>query len=130
VRANELGRVFGAETGFRIARDPDTVRAPDLAFVSHSRLPAGRSPDGYLDLAPDLVVEIVSPSDRAQDVQEKMQDWMQAGSRLGWLFYPARQPVAVYRSATEVHLLGPDDELDGGDVLPGFRCPVRDFFPG
>lgn len=97
-------------------------------------LPSRRSgsptlPDGYLDLAPDLVVEVVSPSDRAKYVQENVFDWLDAGARLVLVLYPSRKAVAAYRSRTDVRLLEPQDTLDIGDLLPGFSCPVRSVFP-
>ncbi len=127
VDAHELGSVFAAETGFKIGRNPDTVRAPDVAFVAAERLPT-ELPDGYMDLAPDLVVEVVSPSDSARYVQEKVFDWLEAGARVVLVVYPSRQSIAAYRSRTDVRLLGPGDALDLNDVLPGFASPVRSLF--
>jgi Uma2 family endonuclease len=128
VEANRLGQVSGA-AGFRLARDPDLVRAPDFAFVAAERLPKGRTPPGYLDLAPDLVAEVISPNDSAGDVQEKIEEWLRAGARMVWAFYPKTRSVWVHRSATETLMLGPDDVLNGADVLPGFTCRVGDLFP-
>ena len=88
-----------------------------------------RSPAGYTDIPPDLVVEVTSPSDVAAEVQEKIEMWLKAGVRMVIQAYPQTRSVAVYRSASEVRLLGPDDTFDGADVVPGFRCLVRDFFP-
>lgn len=129
VRAQETGRVFN-QSGFCVEHDPDTVRAPDVAFVSAGRLPEGRLLEGYPDLVPDLVVEVVSPSDRAADVQERMESWLQWGARLGWLAYPRTRSVALYEPGQPIRMLGPDDRIDGGDVLPGFSCQVGEFFPG
>ena len=128
VATRGLGRVFGSP-GFRLERNPDTVRAPDFAFVSTDRLPEGGIPDGYLDFAPDLVVEVISPSDRAGDVQEKIGEWLAAGARLLWAFYPKTRSVWVHRAHAEAVMLGPNDVIDGGDVLPGFSCRVADLFP-
>ena len=127
-KAHRLGKVFGAETGFRISHDPDTVRAPDAAFVSQSRLPPGSLPPGFLDLAPDLAVEVVSPSDTASHVHQKVEDWLEAGVRLVWVVYPNSGSVMVYRARDDVRMLSANDQLDGGQVLPGFTCPVRDLF--
>jgi Uma2 family endonuclease len=129
VRQHGLGNCYAAETGFRIRRDPDTVRAPDFAFVAAHRVPADDRGSGYLDLAPDLIVEVVSPSDRASYLQRKMQEWMEAGVRLALAVYPETRRVAVHEPGQLVRMLGPDDELDSGNVLPGFRCRVSEFFP-
>jgi len=128
IEAHELGVIVGGP-GFRIEHDPDTVRAPDFAFIAAGRLPAGELPAGYADFAPDLVVEVVSPSDSAVDVHEKIEQWLAAGARMALVLYPARRSMAVYRSASDIRLLGPDDVFDGADVLPGFTCLVRDLFP-
>jgi Uma2 family endonuclease len=121
-----LGEVFGQDTGFRIARSPDTVRAPDLAFVARQRLhliPA----EGYADLAPDLVVEILSPGDRPGDVLEKVGQWLTAGVRLVWVLDPARRHARVHRADGSIAVLGLAEELDGEDVVPEFRCPLTDL---
>lgn len=123
------GFVFGADCGFRIATDPDTVRAPDASFVSAERLPAG-PPRGYVPFAPDLAVEIVSPSDRMSHVTGKVIDYLDAGTRLVWVIDPATRTAAVYRSRTEVFLLRENDALDGDEVLPGFRAPVAELLDG
>lgn len=99
VRERRLGRVVGAETGFVLGRDPDTVLAPDAAFVRGERLPPPEQRKGFLELAPDLVVEVVSPSDRASEVTEKALLWLDAGVRLVWVIYPDPRVVAVYRPA-------------------------------
>lgn len=123
VLEHRLGEVFAQNTGFRIQRDPDTVRAPDVAFVARERL-AEIPEQGYADLAPDLVVEILSPSDRAGEVLDKVGQWLTAGARLVWVLDPARAAARVYRADGSVALLTPEDDLAGEDVLPGFRCPL------
>jgi Uma2 family endonuclease len=128
IHEHELGRFYGAP-GFRIERDPDTVRAPDFAFIAAGRLPGDASPRGYPEFGPDLIAEVVSPSDRATEVQEKIEQWLAAGVRMAWLVYPETRSVAVYRSPTNIRLLSAADTIDGGDVLPGFTCLVRDLFP-
>ena len=128
VRVNGLGRVFAAETGFIIEHDPDTVRAPDAAFVSQSRLSADEIPDGYIDLAPDLVIEVVSPNDRRREVREKVEEWLNAGVRLVWVLYPTTRSAIIYRSLNDVTHLAADDYLDGEDVVPGFRCRLGELF--
>ena len=128
VRPRGLGVVFGAETGFVISTDPDTVRAPDAAFVASDRLPEGGLPVTYLRLAPDLVVEVVSPSDTAAEVHQKVCAWLNAGCRLVWVIYPETRSVTVYRSMEDVSILGPNDTLDGAPVLEGFSIRVSELF--
>ena len=126
VEREGLGAVFAQDTGFQIERDPDTVRAPDVAFVARDRLGQIRE-DGYAAVAPDLVVEILSPSDRPGAVLDKVGQWLSAGVRLAWVIDPTRQQTRVYRADGTVAIIGPDDALDGEDVLPGFRCPLGEI---
>ena len=128
VQSTDLGCVFAAETGFTLQRNPDTVRAPDAAFVAKDRIPPGETPDGYLALAPDLAVEVISPNDRPRAVREKVADWLNAGTRLVWVIYPASRTVAVHRPPGSVEELGEADTLDGADVVPGFTCVLRELF--
>ncbi len=128
VAAQRLGVVVGAETGFALARDPDTVRAPDIGFVRQDRIPATGNPRGFWEGAPDLAVEVLSPGDTFSEVEEKVEAWLAAGTALVWVVDPRRQTVTAYRSRTQVALLAEDDFLDGQDVVPGFRCRVGDIF--
>jgi len=121
--AHDLGRVFAAETGFTLARKPDTVRAPDVAFISNERLP-DPPPRGFAEMAPDLAVEVLSPDDRAGEVLDKVADWLKAGTRLVWVVDPLRANARVYRAAGSESLLGESDVLHGEDVLPGFTCAI------
>ena len=124
---HDLGEVIAQATGFKIERDPDTVRAPDAAFVARDRL--GRiSDEGYAELAPDWVAEILSPSDRPGEVLEKVGQWLNAGVRLVWVLDPGRHHTRIYRADGTMSIVGLDEELDGEDVIPGFRCPLRDIF--
>lgn len=127
VRAHALGVLFGQDTGFLIRTAPDTVRAPDLAFVrqEHVRL---IPPSGYARLAPDLVAEILSPGDRASDVLRKVQDWLEVGVSLVWVLDPAREDARVYRRDGSVEVIPPDGLLPGDVVLPGLRCALADVF--
>lgn len=127
VRDHGLGLVVAAETGFRLSRDPDTVRAPDAAFVATTRLPDQDAQARFLDLAPDLAVEVVSPSDRAADVVDKTLAWLAAGTRTVWVVYPVQRIVVVYSHDGTVVQVGRGGEVDGGDVLPGLRLPVADL---
>ena len=124
---NKLGEVLAAETGFRLSRNPDTVRAPDVAFVAKSRLPA-KLPKGYADFAPDLIAEVISPSDDPDDVQTKVKEWLDAGARLVLVVYPGSKQVAVYRSLREVTILTEGDIFSANDLLPGLSINVADIF--
>jgi Uma2 family endonuclease len=128
VKTHNLGDVYIAETGFRIATNPDTVRAPDVAFVCSERLSAP-TPRGYWPFAPDLVAEVISPSDIYLEVEEKVQEWLAAGVRLVLVVNPRQRSVTSYRSRTDVTFLTEDDTLDGGDVVLGWSLPVRELFP-
>ncbi|HVH68378.1 MAG TPA: Uma2 family endonuclease [Gemmatimonadales bacterium] len=125
VRTAALGRVL-PEVGFKLTRDPDTVRGPDVAFISSGRLPDAE-PAGFADFAPDLVVEVVSPGDRPGQVLAKVADWLSAGTRLVWVLDPARRVARVYRDDGTEQILSADGSLDGGDVLPGFSCPLAEI---
>jgi len=127
VEPRGLGVVTGSETGFLIARDPDTVRAPDAAFVRAERLPPD-DPRGFFPGAPDLAVEVLSPSDRASEVNAKIRDWLGAGSEMVWVVDPETETVSVYRCPGEAVILSISGTLAGGDVLPGFEVPVRQIF--
>ena len=126
VQRHALGDIFAQGTGFKIASNPDTVRAPDLAFVARDRMDriARR---GFAELAPDLVVEVLSPDDRPGEVLAKVADWLDAGTRLVWVIDPERFEARVYRRDGTLSLLDRHASLDGEDVLPGFACPLRDF---
>lgn len=128
VRSEGLGIVLAAETGFRLSRDPDTVRAPDTAFVAAHRLPPRGQRQRFLELAPDLAVEVVSPSDGASEVTEKALAWLAAGTSLVWVVYPAQRLVAVYSAGGAVTHVQADGTLDGAHVLPGLRLAVADLF--
>jgi len=127
-RANNLGRVYAAETGFKIRSDPDTVRAPDVAFVSQERLEQTGPVKGYWPGAPDLVVEIISPNDIYAEVEEKVFDWLEAGARLVIVVNPRKRAVTVYRSFTEIVVLTESDILDCRDVVAGWSIAVKDIF--
>lgn len=121
------GRVLTCDSGFTLARNPDTVRGPDVAYVSRERW-AGPLPDGYGEFAPDLAVEVRSPSDRLGAVLAKVGDWLDAGSHLVWVVDPSRRLVTVYRADGSQAALGVDDVLDGDDVLPGFTFAIAELF--
>lgn len=124
--ANEhhLGRVLAGDAGFKLASNPDTVRGPDVAFVQRARLPAP-PPAGFAALAPDLVVEILSPGDRPGEVLAKVADWLSAGTQLVWVVDADRRLARVYRADGTESLLTAQEALLGEDVLPGFSCPLE-----
>jgi Uma2 family endonuclease len=128
VRRWNLGRVVSADTGLLLARDPDTVRAPDVAFVSRERIEQAGVFRGYFPGAPDLAVEVLSPSERPADVHAKIGDYLEAGARLVWVIDPSRRQVRVHRSLLRPLTLVEKATLDGEDVLPGFSVPVARLF--
>ena len=129
-RANMLGWVFPADVGFQCFPDrPRTLRKSDAAFIRTGRLPNEQIPDGHIRIAPDLAVEVVSPSDLAYEVDEKVNAYLKAGVRLVWVVNPHIRTVLIYRSDGSVGLVREADELSGEDVVPGFRCPVALIFP-
>jgi Uma2 family endonuclease len=121
------GVVFG-EAGFVLRRGPDTLRAPDAAFIRADRIPPTGPPKTFWETAPDLIVEVVSPNDTAAEVQSKVRDWIEAGVRLAWVVYPSACRVVVVHSLQEREELDAEDTLSGGEVLPGFSCPVNEIF--
>ena len=125
VKANDLGRVYPGDTGFLLASDPDLVRVPDVAFVRRERVV--RTPK-YYPGAPDLAVEVVSPGDSYSDVNEKVKMWLEHGTVEVWVVDPRRKTVQVFKQGTDV-TLNKGDEIDGGDLLPGFRLPLGKIFP-
>jgi Uma2 family endonuclease len=127
-KEKNLGAVYAAETGFKLKEKPDTVRAADATFVAKERIPAEGEPAGYWAIAPDLVVEVVSPFDAAQAIQAKVAEWLTAGCRLVWVAYPETQTVMEYRDSGAIHILTAQELLEGGDVLPGFTCPIAQIF--
>jgi Uma2 family endonuclease len=128
VRGQNLGIVYAAETGFRLASDPDTVRAPDVAFVRRERAEAVGDTEGYWPGAPDLAVEVVSPSDTYTEVEEKILAWIDAGTRMVIVVNPRKRSVTVYRSRSDIIVLSENDVLDAGDVVPGWTMLVRHVF--
>jgi Uma2 family endonuclease len=126
---NDLGATFAAETGCRLARNPDTVRAADAAFVAHEKLHELQDDSGFLPFAPDLAVEVVSPNDTFADVEKKAFTWLEAGTRLVLLVDPASETVHAYRSRASIVVLTSNDVLDASDAVPGWKVRVAEFFP-
>jgi Uma2 family endonuclease len=128
VKSAKLGKVYAAETGFKIRSNPDTVIAPDIAFIRQERVEAIGRVKGYWEGAPDLAVEVISPGDTVSEVEEKVQSWLEAGARQVWIISPKLRTVTIYRSLSDISTLTEKDILDGGGVVPGFSIPVTDIF--
>ncbi len=127
VRKEKLGRALAAETGFTLERNPDTVRGPDVAFVRASRWPS-EPVIGYAEMAPDLAVEVLSPSESRVRSVRKVASWLAAGTELVWVVDPKAKEVRVHRADGTVSALSRNDVIDGEAVLPGFRLPVSEVF--
>ena len=130
VRRHGLGRVFGDSVGYELVRLPRTVRVPDGSFVRAERLPAEGIGAGLLNFAPDLAIEVLSPSESASELEEKLDDYLFSGTPLIWVVDPVRRTVMIVAADAPVRWLREGDSLDGGTVIPGFTCPVSDIFEG
>jgi Uma2 family endonuclease len=128
VERQELGIVFASEVGFQLACDPDTVRAPDVAFIARERVPASGIPRGYWPGPPDLAVEVGSPSDRHSQVEGKALNWLDAGARAVVVVDPPLPTATVYRSRRDVRILAVGEPLDLADVVPGWSPLVGELF--
>lgn len=124
-----LGLVF-VDTAFTLSADERIVRVPDVAFVSSERIPEEGLTDRFWELAPDLAVEVVSPSNRVSEMQQKALDYLDAGAALIWIADPAERTATVYRSRSDIRILSDDEVLEGDDVLPGLRLPIVELFAG
>lgn len=127
VKEHRLGRALPDGAAYILGRHPDLVRVPDGSFISSARMPTDGIPDSYWPMAPDLAVEVVSPHDRASDIHDKVHEYLEAGTRQVWVFWPKRRALTVH-TPDETRELGPDDTINGGDVLPGFQVEVAAFF--
>lgn len=128
VRENRLGVVAGAETGFVLAENPDTVRAPDIAFVRRERIAGRELTARYFPGPPDLAVEVMSPSDTVEKIDEKTRDWLQHGAAAVWVVSPRSKSVAVHAPGRPPRTLQAGDDLEDAGLLPGFRCQVAALF--
>jgi Uma2 family endonuclease len=125
VKRRRLGFVMSGDAGFRLPSK--NVRCPDVSFVASGRFPKNRPPEDFGNLAPDLAVEVLSPRDRPRYVLDKVGEYLESGVRMVWVIDPRTRRATVYRSLSDVRKLGVDDSLDGEDVLPGFRCRLREI---
>ena len=128
VDEKRLGLIFGPDTGFKLESDPDTVRAPDVAFVAQARIPATGIPTGFWRGAPDLVVEVLSPTDVRSELEEKIEDYLRLGVEVVWFVEPSLRHVTVRRQNAPSRILTEADTLDGGALLPDFRYPLSRLF--
>jgi Uma2 family endonuclease len=125
---HRLGATFAAETGFLLSRDPDTVRAPDAAFVCQRRLDEAGTVTGYWPGAPDLVIEVLSPSDTFSQVESKSLSWLAAGCRMVLVVDPQQKNVTVYESRDHIRVLDNTATVDGKAVVPGWTLSVAEIF--
>lgn len=122
------GGYVGVEAGYVLRRHPDTVRGPDVSFVRAERIPSSGVPEGFWELAPDLAVEVVSPTETADEVRGKVRDFLAAGTPLVWTVYPRSREVIAYTPDGLARTYSLDDALEFPAVLPGFRCSVQELF--
>lgn len=123
---NELGGVYGSSVGYRMKGG--NVLSPDVSFVRKSRLPEGKSPEGFGQFAPDLAVEILSPADSLNKIEKKISEYFENGSELVWIIDPGKRIATVFHSFTDSQIIYENDQLDGKNVLPGFSCRLKDLF--
>jgi Uma2 family endonuclease len=128
IRPRRLGEMATAEASYRLSTDPDTVRVPDVSFVRQERVDEIGYPTGFWPGAPDLAFEVISPNDRYSEVRAKVDEYLAAGTPMVVLVDPQNRDVIVFRSPGDRIELTEDDVLDGGDVVPGWKLPVRDIF--
>jgi Uma2 family endonuclease len=125
---NRFGEVYAAETGFKLTSNPDTVLAPDISFVCQQRVEEVGETRGYFPGAPDLAVEVLSPSDNAAEVETKVSQWLGYGTKQVWVVIPKQRIVQVHQSPTNFATFTELDYLDGDDILPGFRIALAELF--
>lgn len=128
VANNGLGETYAAETGFIIDNTPDTVRAPDVSFVARERAEATAEERGFFPGAPDLAVEVISPNDRYSEIEEKVSDWLRAGTQMVVVIDPHQRTATVYHAPDDICMLTEGDVLDGSDVVPGWKMSLADVF--
>ena len=128
VERQNLGTVVSNDAGVWLERNPDTVRGPDVSFFSDEHMPLDSDIPGYAEVIPDLVVEVRSPNDSLSELHDKALMWLSYGAHLVWVVVPETRTVDVYRSSRDISTVSEGGELQGGDVLPGFRCELEDIF--
>lgn len=126
VRQNKLGKVFAAETGFILAEG--TVRGIDISFVGNEKLAKFGIPESFFPAAPDLAVEVISPGNTSDEIQNKIEEYLSAGTKLIWIVYPKQKMIHVHRQSSVIKILRATDELDGEEVIPNFKCKLSEIF--
>jgi len=126
----KVGLCFSGHCGYQsiFPADPKRLRFPDVSFIRSGRLPGDKPPRGNMEIVPDLIAEVVSPNDKAEDVEQRLTDFLGAGVPLAWMIYPQTKQVYVFHQGPAALRLGVGDVLEGDDVLPGFACPLKDLF--
>ncbi len=124
----KLGEVLTAETGFRLFINERTVRVPDVAFLSNEKLAEIKNVNKFYDGTPDLAIEVISPSETYNDVQGKLEDYLSAGVKMVWIIRPENKIVTTYRTLSDFKILRENEELNGEDLLPNFKCNLTDIF--
>ena len=128
VEPRGLGSLVASDSGVWLERGPDTVREPDIAYTSADKIPLDADIPGYAEAVPDLVVEVKSPSDSRRRAHDRGRMWVDYGVRIAWILYPETRTAEVHRPEGPALTIDPDGALDGGDVLPGFTCPLHTVF--
>jgi Uma2 family endonuclease len=126
--ARQRGGLVGVESGFRVEQAPDTTRSPDVYYVRPEHVPEGGPPEGFWSIAPDLAVEVVSPHDTAEEVRDKVREYLAAGSSAVWVVYPRTREVIAHTPDGLARAYGPEATVESPDLLPGFSVPVKDLF--
>lgn len=128
VKPRKLGTIVASDSGVWLERSPDTVREPDIAFTSAEKIPLDAKIDGYAEFVPDLVVEIISPSDSRRWAHNRAQMWLDYGAPLVWIVHPKTQTIDIYRPGELTTTLNEQDTLTGHNILTGFTCPIHTIF--
>ena len=129
-KERDMGKVWPADNGYQcFPHAPGLVRKPDISFIKRGRLAGDIAPDGWVKIRPDLAVEVISPGDSVEELEEKLDDYRKAGIPLVWVIYPKARKARIFHLAGPPDELSEDDELSGEDVIPGFRCPLREILP-
>ena len=126
----KLGLCFTGQCGYQkiFPNDPKRLRFPDVSFVRSGRLPGDKPPRGNMEIVPDMITEVVSPNDKAEDIEQRLTDFLRAGVPLAWIIYPQTKQVYVFHQGPASLRLGEGGMLEGEDVIPGFSCQVKDLF--